>query len=54
MWDTVQGNSHLLSHDMPCSHCGHAMHSFLACSDTCDCAPVPSHARTHQQDLARA
>lgn len=40
MWDTVQTNEHLLSHDLPCGHCGHAPHTFLACSDTCDCTPA--------------
>ena len=29
-----------LSHDRPCLLCGHAMHTYLACSDTCDCRPV--------------
>jgi hypothetical protein len=43
MWDTVEtstgsGTVHL-SHDLPCSRCGHAVHTFLACSDTCDCVP---------------
>lgn len=44
MWDTVEtsagsGTVHL-SHDLPCSRCGHAVHTFLACSDTCDCVPA--------------
>jgi hypothetical protein len=42
MWDTVQtspGSVHL-SHDRPCSRCGHAVHTYLACSDTCDCEPA--------------
>lgn len=38
MWDTVQTDTQHLSHDLPCSGCGHAVHTFLACSDTCDCA----------------
>jgi len=38
MWDTVQTNQIHLSHDLPCPRCGHAAHSYLACSDTCDCA----------------
>jgi hypothetical protein len=38
MWDTVQTNNHHLSHDLPCARCGHAVHTYLACSDTCDCA----------------
>lgn len=40
MWDTVQTNEIHLSHDLPCPGCGHAVHTFLACSDTCDCAPT--------------
>ena len=28
-----------LSHDLPCSQCGHAMHTYLPCSDTCGCTP---------------
>lgn len=42
MWDTVEpsqpGAEHL-THDLPCSGCGHAAHSYLACSDTCSCEP---------------
>ena len=39
MWDTaVEIGSHL-SHDAPCVRCGHAMHTFLPCSDACDCTP---------------
>jgi hypothetical protein len=38
MWDTVQTDSQHLSHDLPCPGCGHAVHTFLACGDTCDCA----------------
>lgn len=30
-----------LSHDLPCPACGHARHTFLACSDTCACVPPP-------------
>jgi hypothetical protein len=39
MWDTVQTNQEHLSHDMPCARCGHAAHTYLACSDTCACVP---------------
>ncbi len=43
MWDTVQehtGRSAVhLSHDLPCPRCGHAVHTFLACSDACACTP---------------
>ncbi|MCF6377732.1 hypothetical protein L2K70_08950 [Nocardioides KLBMP 9356] len=41
MWDTVETNtgrgSVHLSHDLPCSECGHARHTYLPCSDTCAC-----------------
>ena len=39
MWDTDQqtDRGEHLSHDLPCFGCGHASHSFLACSDTCSC-----------------
>ena len=37
MWDTVQKDSLHLSHDLPCLGCGHAVHTYLPCSDTCDC-----------------
>jgi len=40
MWDTVQVNDLHLSHDRPCHRCGHAMHTFLACGDGCECAPA--------------
>jgi hypothetical protein len=41
MWDTVEDNSGIhLSHDMPCPSCGHAVHTYLACGDTCACVPV--------------
>ncbi len=39
MWDTaVEIGSHV-THDAPCVRCGHARHTFLPCSDSCDCAP---------------
>ena len=41
MWDTIESTSTHLSHDMLCPGCGHGMHTFLSCSDTCDCAPMP-------------
>ncbi len=43
MWDTVQHvrGTATLSHDLPCPACGHAAHSFLACSDECACVPPP-------------
>ena len=40
MWDTVQTNGEHLTHDMPCPHCGHALHTYLECGDGCDCVPV--------------
>ncbi len=41
MFDTApEATPHHLSHDMPCAQCGHARHTFLACSDTCACRPV--------------
>ena len=27
--------------DQPCARCGHAVHTYLACSDTCSCTPIP-------------
>ena len=39
MWDTVDTSGSCLSHDLPCADCGHAAHTYLACSDTCDCVP---------------
>jgi len=37
MWDTVETSSVHLSHDLPCTGCGHGRHTYLPCSDTCDC-----------------
>ena len=38
MWDTVTVNNNKpLSHDLPCGYCGHGTHTYIACSDTCDC-----------------
>jgi len=39
-WETTQNKHQHLSHDLPCQRCGHAAHTYLACSDTCDCHPV--------------
>jgi hypothetical protein len=39
MWESTHDSTEHLSHDMPCHRCGHAMHTFLACSDACDCEP---------------
>ena len=41
MWDTVESSGRHLSHEMPCTECGHAPHTFLPCSETCDCTPRP-------------
>ncbi|WP_210441671.1 hypothetical protein [Nocardioides xinjiangensis] len=38
MWDTVETSTDHLSHDLPCAGCGHGRHTYLPCSDTCDCA----------------
>lgn len=40
MWDTAEGHQAHLSHDLPCLRCGHALHTFLACSETCECEPL--------------
>jgi hypothetical protein len=47
MWDTVDDSGTHLSHDMPCTDCGHAAHTYLACSDTCDCVPTALRAPVH-------
>jgi hypothetical protein len=38
MWNTIQTNETHLSHDLPCHACGHAVHTYLPCSETCACA----------------
>ncbi len=40
MFDTAPETGSHLTHDRPCPQCGHAMHTYLACSDTCSCQPV--------------
>lgn len=35
--DTPEEIQTHLSHDRPCSHCGHAVHTYLPSSDTCTC-----------------
>jgi len=40
MWDDVEERHLLLSHDRPCPECGHALHTFLPCSDACRCRPT--------------
>ena len=40
MFDSVATAHTNLSHDMPCRRCGHARHTYLACSDECFCVPV--------------
>lgn len=39
MWDHALAGEHHVSHDRPCDSCGHAAHTFLPCSDRCDCTP---------------
>jgi len=39
MWDTAVEIGTHVSRDAPCMRCGHAMHTFLPCSDSCDCSP---------------
>ena len=39
MW-TNTSHQQPLSHDLPCPVCGHAAHTYLACSDTCACSPT--------------
>jgi len=39
MWDTIETSLRPISHDMPCVHCGHALHTYLACGEVCDCRP---------------
>lgn len=40
MWDTVEiTTAQPLCHDRPCAACGHAAHTYLPCSDSCDCRP---------------
>lgn len=42
MWTTPTTETNApqhLSHDLPCPACGHAVHTYLACSDTCACPP---------------
>jgi hypothetical protein len=45
MWDTVQtidnvhGGPTVLSHDMSCPYCGHALHVFFPCGSGCECGP---------------
>ncbi len=51
MWDTVQVSREHLSHDMPCARCGHAMHTFLACGDGCECERMSPPACQHDSRL---
>lgn len=39
MWDVVEERHTQLSHDLPCVECGHALHTYLPCSDACSCRP---------------
>ena len=49
MWDAVMDGGEHLSHDLPCPRCHHAMHTFLACDERCDCTPcvMPGSQRFH-------
>ena len=38
MWDTIESETVHLSHDLPCPQCGHGVHTYLPCSETCDCS----------------
>jgi hypothetical protein len=47
MWDTANDTTvgpyaltEHLTHDLPCTSCGHAVHTFLPCGDGCACPPV--------------
>jgi hypothetical protein len=42
MWDTVQTSDTHLTHDRPCPRCGHALHTYHACDDSCECRPTPA------------
>lgn len=37
MWNTDQTEPRQLSHDLPCPGCGHPVHTYLPCSETCTC-----------------
>lgn len=39
MWDVIEARTgEHLSHDLPCTGCGHGQHTYLPCSDSCTCA----------------
>ena len=40
MWNTDITGTTNLSRELPCLRCGHAPHTYLPCSDTCDCEPA--------------
>ena len=52
MWDIGHAISTTLTHDMPCPRCGHAPHSYLPCSDECECVPVWADNRRHALEAA--
>jgi hypothetical protein len=39
MWENDQHPPVVLSHDMLCLYCGHALHVYLTCGDDCECGP---------------
>ncbi|WP_168929558.1 hypothetical protein [Nocardioides sp. GY 10127] len=47
MWDTVQTNEQHLSHDRPCTKCGHEMHVYLPCDDACGCPATARATRSY-------
>lgn len=54
MWDTVESTRGMLTHDMPCPHCGHAPHTYLPCSVECHCVPARLNDDTGTPVLAAA
>jgi len=52
MWETETGRELHLSHDLPCTQCGHAAHSYLPCSDSCACPQSVMPGSTRRTDLA--
>ncbi len=40
MYDSADHPPSRISHDRPCARCGHPMHTYLACSETCRCQPA--------------
>ena len=53
MWDTIEITATGLSHDMPCIHCGHAPHVYVACDQECSCGPRPRRASPPERSNSR-